>query len=701
MVEKLKKLSIKNIVALSCLCLLILLIWILPLKSANVSVQLLTDNRDSLGSNVTVNILCESAYDQLYTFDVDIINGTATFNIPTEYLQFDRIYISDADFANATTGIKILSNGISVADYVSAEFKGQIWTNEDSNYIFNSDALNTLDKGISNPWKFKLFVSCLLLVVLLLYVVFIIINKKAGIFKAVLSVAICCFALLALYLFNQNNQLNAVLHFTVGNLGNVVPVFLLVTAFVFILIACVLCDKESKISTRLIIFIYVAMLIFSTGKMVFYNEKVGRTPDEPLHIGYVAYLDQTNDIIPEFDKMPYAHTVFLDNETLKIKFTEGTVNYLRHPPLYYHLMRLSNAVSAEENDTFTVNLDRIRSFNICITIISLALIFYLGFTRVKKIPILHLLYSMIAISVPMLTYCCSGVNNDSFTILTVSVFYWGILRYCENKRNFSTYLLIALGIATTLLTKMTAGIIVLLAAAIVLISTLIREKCWKQLISWQFLITIPLYLLPVAYYLFTYFKYGSFQPELHVLNQDYANSTGFYLPVADRTVQSFLNYFYYFFNNFMHTWTGIFSHTSLPKPWQNAFLENIALILIWVFPLLSFIKPIRQTQKYAKPICAIFIGVLVTVVMQFINGYNGLLNRGYVGGYQSRYYLCAIAMFALCATVLVEKALTTCDQNKRDYPIVKKILICATVVFIGLLAYEDFIYFLVHYNNYL
>ena len=89
------------------------------------------------------------------------------------------------------------------------------------------------------------------------------------------------------------------------------------------------------------------------------------------------------------------------------------------------------------------------------------------------------------------------------------------------------------------------------------------------------------------------------------------------------------------------------------------------------------------------------------VVMQFINGYNDLLNRGYVGGYQSRYYLCAIAMFALCATVLVEKALTTCDQNKRDYPIVKKILICATVVFIGLLAYEDFIYFLVHYNNYL
>lgn len=151
----------------------------------------------------------------------------------------------------------------------------------------------------------------------------------------------------------------------------------------------------------------------------------------------------------------------------------------------------------------------------------------------------------------------------------------------------------------------------------------------------------------------------------------------------------------------MFTWTGILSHTNLAKPWQNAFLENIALVAIWWMPLLFLVKPIRKNQCFTLPVCAIFAGVAVTVIMQFINGYNGLLTRGYIGGYQSRYYLCAIAMFAMCTVLPAQKALTACNRRSGDYQIVRKIIICAMVVFIGLLAYEDFIYFLTHYNSYL
>ncbi len=699
-IKEKKHSRLRSIVLISCVCLIGLLIWIVPLKARSASIRLLADAAYD-GRAVTVNLYTEAAYKDLYSFEAVVTNGALQFLLPTEYLPFDRLSITDAEFANAVTGMEVLLNGREVADYVAASLDGTVLIAEASDFTFNEAALQTIERGLSNPWYLRVVLFAYLIVAVGIYCLYGWMKNRVGAFKTILSLGVGLGAVALMMKWEHRGFLEITLNLAGKSVPNKWLIAMLLFVVAAFLIACILCGKTSRLAKPLIVGLYIFVLLFSVGKMVFYAEKVSNTPDETAHIAYVAYLEQTGEWIPKYENMCMQRTISNDTEMVVAEFASGTVNNLRHPPLYYHLIRLSNGITFNEDGTYQVDLDRVRVASMMMMVAALALMLYIGYTRLQKIPLLHMLYGMIITSVPMMTYGASGVNNDTLTILTVTVFFFGILRFEEKKRNFITYLLIGLGISATLLTKMTAGIIVSVAALIVVMIALVREKCWKQLLSWQFLVTIPLYLIAAAFYLYMYKQYGSFQPSLHALNEAYAYSTGFYPSVETRTVKSLIEYVHYFFDLFMQTWYGIASHITLIKPHPYGFLERFALASLWIIPLMLLTKPIRSGQPYVKSNLALYVGVLVTLVMQFVNGYTGLLERGYVGAYQSRYYICAVAMFALCVALLVQKVFTDTPRGDRWAQVVRRITVCAVVLFIAALTYEDFVYFLLHYTKYL
>ena len=479
------------------------------------------------------------------------------------------------------------------------------------------------------------------------------------------------------------------------------PVLAVMAVAAVLIALCLVASKVSKFGKRLVVAVYILALVFSVGKMLFYSERVGNTPDETAHIAYVAQMQQSGKILPDYEHLRLAAVLSKNGHLWEFSLPENSTNYLGHPSLYYVLMRMAGGITFTSDTVFVANVFRLRLFSIGLTMLGLSLMCYLGLSRIKSSPLVHLLYAAVCTSVPMFAYGASGVNNDALTYVTVPLFFWGILRYLEKQRTFSTYLLIALGISATVLTKLTAGVMVAVAALIVLTVTLIREKNIRELFKPAFLLTLAVYAVPAVYYLLMYTRYGHFRPNFFELNPEFAYTSVFYTDPANRVSHSALSYFHYFYMNFMRTWTGISSHVSLVKPSFNwGSVQNVALVLVWFAPWLLAKRTLRRQSPYSLGAIAGCIGVVVAMALQFFNGYNGFLSRGYMGGFQSRYYLCMAFVLAFALALAMEKVLAYLNGEARHTVWLKHSVECFTALYIGLLFYEDFIYFLLYFRQY-
>ncbi|MCC8101913.1 MAG: DUF2142 domain-containing protein, partial [Clostridiales bacterium] len=327
---------------------------------------------------------------------------------------------------------------------------------------------------------------------------------------------------------------------------------LLCLLFLVPVCACILVIEGSSRTKLLCLFVYAFLFLYALLQMTYYENYVGRTPDEMQHISYIAYLEEKDVLIPDFTEMTYG-TLFSENSAMddvwRLDWTNEAVNYLGHPPLYYQIMRLANAISFESYGTVcVVRIDRLRRFSMAIAALALLLIFYIGFTRLEhRNPCLHLLYGMITTSVPMMLYGAGGISNDTLALLTVTIYFLGILRFVEQKRDWKTYLLIAVGVTATMLTKTTAGLMTALASVVVIVVCLLREKSWKRLFHRSFFATLPVYLPAVFYFLYIYKLYGTFQPSLaDFVSEEYFRNSSFYVQEEERAVMTLYQYFLYY-----------------------------------------------------------------------------------------------------------------------------------------------------------
>lgn len=462
--------------------------------------------------------------------------------------------------------------------------------------------------------------------------------------------------------------------------------------------------------------------------MFFYAEYVGGFPDEIQHISYIAYLEKEHTIIPNFKDMKILVqknngdinlNTELNNKNIAIEYTfSNSINYLGHPPLYYQIMRLSRAVQVKGN-IVTVNIFKLRCFNIALSALAMLLILSIGYTRIGENPILHWLYATIVVSVPMLAYGASGINNDTLALIGVSIFILGLLRFSEQKRNFRTYFIISLGIFLAFMAKLTAGLVVFISLFLYLVLVIIKEKNAWFLISKKFFTTMPMYLAMIAYYLVVFFQIGNIQPTFKLLDPQGFYKSAFYVAVANRTHMNFIQYTVHFTRDFLSTWASIASNVSLFKTGGIFSLNTTALLALLFLPsiLLFQIKRIMYNSSIMLALISVYLGLVISVIVQCLRGYNEYINvSGYLGGCQSRYYLCGISGIALAVTFImknffdkltvtntqiISKLTVEYYQTKNSLNFKKLVLYFICLLFICLLYYEDFIYFLIYFKDYL
>lgn len=700
--KKLKELILghKNLsIALFCL-LCIAVVWLVPFQNRQVVVDIYTQSEIE-GTQLSVEMYNPEAFEPCAKIQTVAENGMISFNIDYEYVESQRISLV-SDVTIQTEKMTVYSSYIDYKDYKAFEYSGDILYDENGLQSLTPQALDAIDNALNNVNYLRIVLTAIVVFAAFLFVLANCLVPKFGKFKAATVCLVLLLSVSLLAWFKIDGDSTAVINLLSFQISNGIIVALIVAFFDVLIIAALLSSENTKSAKCIIAVIYVSMLLFSGFKMLFYAEKVARTPDEAAHIGYVAYLEENDCIVPDFAEMEMIAQIEQTDSSMVFTFASGTVSYLGHPPLYYHLMKLTNTVSVSDDGMIYVNITEMRLYSMALALIALALIFYIGYSRIEKKPILHLLYATCATSVPMMLYGASGISNDSLCLLTVTATVLGLLRYSENKRNFGTYFLIALGIFATLMTKLTAGIMVALAGVIVFVASMIKQKSVKELIGWRFLCTLPLYLIPVAYYLLMYKEYGGFVVSILKLDPEYAHESVFYVDIGKRTSMGIIEYFHYYRECFFKSWTSVWSHFAFLKTDESWFsVQNIALITLWFAPLALLFKKVREKTPYSGLLLAGYAGIIATFVMQAVNGYQGFCTRGYTGGFQSRYYICAICIFALALAKLFEMAFNAFNREERYAQFLHKALNIAAIAFIGLLAYEDFIYFVAYFNDYI
>lgn len=503
---------------------------------------------------------------------------------------------------------------------------------------------------------------------------------------------------------------------TVGpDLRNVIYISL---GILFLIMLMAVLFHEASATCRIII-IYAGVLGLFLLRMVYFQETgTANAYDEVAHVSYLAYLEEEKTIIPEFENMkllvPYEtelnekHVTYSaiskSDHVFDAKWSED-ICYLGHPPLYYWILSAFHPVSIEKDHVF-VDMDILRLVNIVIAVLSLLLIFYIGFTRIKKYPVLHLLYGMFCVSIPMLGVMSMGVNNDNLTILTVAIFFLGGLRFVENKRGFLTYLLLAFGMCTTLMVKMTAGVIVCVTAVLYILYHCITQKSVKAIFNLPMLASLPIYAAAGVYYVYLLMTYKSVQPSLvNLVTEEAFHRYGtIYIEPAARTLKSFWEFVQYFLHMFLGQWVnGVYS----VKNANYLHPQMLVMSLMWLIPVIAVIR-IRKGGDMGKFLGFFHMAILLTLVMQFIRGFNDYQFVSGHAGTQSRYYLCITLVFAFTLVKWLEKQM---DQPTTPFAVVNisgtpKILdarrVWRSLIFLYLLwlSYSSFFRFLLLKSTY-
>ena len=462
--------------------------------------------------------------------------------------------------------------------------------------------------------------------------------------------------------------------------------------------------------------IYLLGILFVSYQGLYYAHNFGGTsPDETAHISYIYYLNVTDEIIPTFEDMHLFSSYVQKWSDNYYEYQEDTVNYVCHPPLYYQIMRLAGGFSeTEDSSVIAIDKNRIRHFSMCIHLIGLILLLYIGYSRITRSkPWLHLLYVTACTSIPMLAYELCAVTNDALALVTGCICIIGLIRFSEKKRGYLTYILIASGITASLLTKLTTALLCIIMAILILGYSLYKERSIKKALPYEFWVTAPIYVIAIFYYIIIYSRYHAIQPSLELIcSTEYFQSTIYYTEESARVVMDKSQYLMYYLNKFFLSWSGIEGSVNLTKltTFSKATLPSE---LLWIFPVLLMIPRARKLSGHMSlPVFSGWISCLITFLIQIKSAYGSYLSRGYLGGFQSRYYLPFLFAFGMGAVFVFQSAqvdsdfdgdtetLTVTDIRTMTNKILYNNLIYLIALgYAFLLFYGNFPFFLMHFAD--
>ena len=396
-----------------------------------------------------------------------------------------------------------------------------------------------------------------------------------------------------------------------------------------------------------LLWIYGAALLYFLLKQCYYAFAIGGFPDEMEHLSYIIEMVKSPSLFPKFGSMPLYYCVSEENGVMIQGIFSGTINNVMHPPLYYLFMALTGGIRILPDGTAAMSLARLRAINMLLSGGAVVLSFRLAYTRLKDRPCLvHALYAAAVVTLPMLAYGGTGINNDNLAFLALVVFFAGILRYQEDRLDLKTYLLIGVGFLVGSLSKVTAALIMLLMLFTVLVMSIIRTRSLKLIANRNFLITLPCYLLFLVYELLVKKTYGVFQPNLYYLVPDYYYTTQFYVAPENRVPMSLWQYFRFFAGGVGYTWSSLYGRyegvTAVMNNGQFGFVYWIPVFAALFAAVRQCVR--RQFDRYTLPVVISFLG---TLVYHFYSNWTGYPVSGYLGAVQARYYLGLIVCFVL------------------------------------------------------
>ena len=405
---------------------------------------------------------------------------------------------------------------------------------------------------------------------------------------------------------------------------------------------------DARKTRRLLLCIYGAALLYFVLKLLYYALCVGGTPDEGSHIAYLAELTKHPALIPDFASMPMYRTVSETAFQAVFAPVEGSVNYLGHPPLYYLLLTLANAVSFRPDGTILAEVFRLRLINIAIASAAVVLAFRIGYRKLRdRSPVLHLLFAAAVVTLPELGYIASGVTNDNLAFLAFALFFTGVVRYDEGKADLKAYALIGAGFLLGSFSKLTTALILLIMLLVILVISVIRTKRLGLVANRYFLMILPCFLLFLAYELMIRRRYGAWQPSLAALAPDYYTQTVFYVAPEDRVPMTFLQYLVKFLGGIGHSWSSAYSDpgSAVSGAMHNGLFGIVYWIPVAAAAAAAVIQAVRRkADAFTIPAVLAFFG---TLAYHILTGWSGFRKSGYTGGAQARYYLFLIIAFAL------------------------------------------------------
>ena len=400
---------------------------------------------------------------------------------------------------------------------------------------------------------------------------------------------------------------------------------------------------------RILLCIYGAAFFYFVLKLVYYAVFIGGFPDQRAQLSYIIEMCRTPSFLPDFSAMPMYEVFSRDGGSWTMQLAEGAVNYLGHPPLYYWLMSLLGGVTIQADGTAAVSTLRLGIANIVLTSGALALAFSLGYRKLKpRSPLVHALYAFAIAALPMLAYVGASLNNDNLAFLAMVLFFAGLLRYQEDRLDLSTYLLLGIGFLLGAFSKLTTALLFLIMLGTCLVMDIVRTRSLRLIANRWFLVTLPCYLLFLAYELVIHREYGTWVPGLSDIAPDYFLTTVFYVPPEQREPITFLQYVRRFIGGIGYSWSSLYGHNRD----VNLMMDNgLWGIIYWIPVACAALAALRSLfrgsdDRLSLPVMA---GFLLTMAYHLYSNWAGHFATGYLGGIQARYYLPMIVPIAFLA----------------------------------------------------
>ncbi len=398
---------------------------------------------------------------------------------------------------------------------------------------------------------------------------------------------------------------------------------------------------------RVVLCVYGAALLYFVMKQLYFTVCINGFPDQRAHYSYIIEMCRNPALIPDFASIPMYSITRWEGLTACMSLMEGHVNYLGHPALYYLLMSLTRPVRFLEDGTVTFDYLKVCLCNIALISAGAAIAFRVGYKRLRgRSAAFHLLFAAAIVTLPELGYVGASANNDNLAFFAFAVFFSGLIRYDEGKQDLKTYGLIGIGFLLGSFSKLTTALIMLIMLVVIFIMSVVNTKSLKLIANKYFLMTLPCYLLFLAYEIVIYRRWGNWQPGLAAVAPEYFRTTTFYVAPENRVSMTLPQYLRHFLGGIGYTWSSLYGHDNAVNQLMN---NRHAGLIYWIPVAAAMIAAViqaikRKADRITIPAVLAFFG---TMAYHFYTGWSGFVKNGYAGGTQARYYLALIIPFAL------------------------------------------------------